>query len=88
MYNMEEKGFLLGISNRAKVIVRRGRRNDGWLSGLGLVTNTIQSEPESKSSAPKAPIGPIPTGLVALSWVGGPRLWRSGRRMREDGEDE
>ena len=25
IYNMDEKGFLLGISNQAKVIVRRGR---------------------------------------------------------------
>ena len=25
IYNMDEKGFLLGLSNRAKVIVRRGR---------------------------------------------------------------
>ena len=27
MYNMDEKGFLLGISDHGEVIVRRGRRN-------------------------------------------------------------
>ena len=48
MYNMDEKGFLLGVSHRAKVIVRRGWQNaeettDGsrdWITAVETCSTT------------------------------------------------